>query len=72
MAQKIIGFIVAVLLLFLANTIFVALVPSLASVERGYVNQTASWGAKLRGQATSVGGLAPTSTVVSFPARSAR
>jgi hypothetical protein len=59
MAQKIVGFIVAILLLFVANTIFVALVPSLASVEKSYVNTTADWGAKLRGQATSVGMSAP-------------
>jgi hypothetical protein len=62
MAQKIIGFIVAMLLLFVANTLFIALLPSLASVERGYVNQTAEWGAKLRNQSTGVGGLSPTST----------
>lgn len=64
LAQKFIGFLVAMLVLFLINTVLIAVLPSIAGVERAYVNQTASWGAKLRGQATSVGGLSPTSTTI--------
>jgi hypothetical protein len=66
-ARNIINFVIGIVLLFVANTIILALSPSMASVERGYVSTTARWGAQLRGQATSVGGLAPTSTVL--PAR---
>jgi cytochrome c biogenesis protein CcdA len=64
MAQKVVGFIVGILMIFVANTLFVALVPSVATVERQYVNTTAGWGAKLRGQATNVGGLAPTTVYI--------
>lgn len=54
--RLIINIIIGVVLLFVANTVVLALAPGMASVERGYVDTTSGWGDSLRAQVSSVNG----------------